>query len=166
MRMPHPGFLILAALAALVPAQSPAASDLVQRGEYLAHIMDCNGCHTPGALKGAPEEDRYLAGSETGFEVPGVGVAYPPNLTPDPETGLGEWSVREIMRAIRQGTRPDGSPLAPPMPWPGYSDLTDRDARALAAFLKTLPPVEHATPPRVADPAEADHPFLTLRIPD
>jgi len=78
--------IISAALAAgslllsvpLAFAQSPT-----QRGEYLATIMDCTGCHTPGTFLGKPEMQRYLGGSEVGFQIPGLGIFYPPNLTPD-----------------------------------------------------------------------------------
>lgn len=155
----------LSAAALLLPLPGAADSDLLERGEYLAHIMDCGGCHTPGILKGEPDHDRYLAGSRIGFHVPGHGVAYPPNLTPDPDTGLAEWSVEDIMRAVRRGERPDGSRVAPPMPWPAYSHLTDEDARALATFIKSLPPVEHDTPARAADIEQATHPFLTVETP-
>jgi mono/diheme cytochrome c family protein len=66
-----------------------AAEDEVARGAYLAAIMDCTGCHTPGALAGQPDFDRLLGGADIGFEIPGLGVFYPPNLTSDRDTGLG-----------------------------------------------------------------------------
>lgn len=166
MRTYHCVLTALAAVAVLVPAGGAADSDLVKRGEYLAHIMDCGGCHTPGMLKGDPDHERYLAGSRIGFHVPGQGVAYPPNLTSDPETGLGDWSVEDIMRAVRRGERPDGSRVAPPMPWPAYSHLTDGDARALAVFIKSLAPVEYDTPARVDDVEHATQPFLTVQSPE
>src|SRR5215213_9764147 len=72
------------------------------RGAYLARIMDCSGCHTPGALKGQPDMSRYLGGADAGFEIPGLGVFYPPNLTSD-ATGMGSWSEDEIIRAVRTG---------------------------------------------------------------
>lgn len=156
---------VLVLLAAALPVPWAAASEPAERGKYLAQIMDCGGCHTPGVLKGKPQHERYLAGSDTGFHVPGFGVSYPPNLTSDPETGLGEWSVEDIMRAVRKGRRPDGTRLSPPMPWRMYSALTDRDARALARYIKQLPAVEHATPEHVDDPDQATSPFLSLRSP-
>jgi mono/diheme cytochrome c family protein len=126
---------------------SIAVSDpLIERGEYLASIMDCTGCHTAGALAGAPDPERYLAGSDIGFQIPGLGVFYPPNLTPDAETGLGKWSEDEIMLAVRGGLRPDGRELVPIMPWPSYSALTDEDAQALVAYLKSLPPMKFQSP--------------------
>ncbi len=102
----------LAATPALVEVDHSAS-----RGEYLARIMDCGGCHTPGALVGKPEPTRSLAGSDIGFHIPDLGYFYPPNLTSDRETGLGAWSDADIIRAVRTGVRPDGRVLAPVMPW-------------------------------------------------
>lgn len=128
-------------------SSSDARADAVRdRGEYLVTIMDCTGCHTPGALVGAPDLDRFLGGAETGFGAPGSGVFYPPNLTPDPETGIGKWSIQEIADAVRSGVRPDGRALFPIMPFPSYSALTDEDAIALATYLKSIPPVKHKAP--------------------
>ena len=109
-----------AALAAALLASAPAAAQQAgnganARGEYLARIMDCGGCHTPGYLMGKPDHGRYLAGSDVGFEVPGAGIFYPPKLTPDRETGLGAWSEAEIIAAVRNGARPDGRALVPIM---------------------------------------------------
>ena len=84
------------------PAQKPSAEQ--KRGAYLAKIMDCGGCHTPGALAGKPDEARSLAGSDIGFGIPGLGVFYPPNLTGDAATGLGKWSAAEIVTAGRRTT--------------------------------------------------------------
>jgi hypothetical protein len=77
---------------------------------------------------------------------PGQGVFVPRNLTPDKATGLGNWTVAQIVTAITTGVRPDGRILAPIMPWRAYSQLTPSDARDIALFLKTLPPVEHKVP--------------------
>src|SRR4051794_17498853 len=135
------------------------------RGEYLATIMDCGGCHTGGALAGQPDPGLHLAGSGIGFGIPGLGVFYPPNLTPDRETGLGTWSEAEIIRAIRTGVRPDGRVLAPVMPWHNYAALSDEDARALAGHLRSLRPVRNPTPPP-AGPGEAPPaPYLTVVAP-
>src|SRR3954468_10387872 len=90
------------------------------RGAYLATIMDCGGCHTGGALAGQPDPKLHLADSSIGFGIPGLGVFYPPNLTPDRDTGLGAWSEADIVRAVRTGVRPDGRVLAPVMPWHNY----------------------------------------------
>lgn len=66
-------------LAAVKPAIS---QDQITRGEYLATIMDCGGCHTAGALVGKPDPARYLAGSQVGFQIPGLGIFYPPTSRP------------------------------------------------------------------------------------
>ena len=116
------------------------------RGKYLVAIAGCNDCHTPGYFFGKPEMDRYLGGSEVGFEIPGLGVFHGPNLTPDPTTGLGNWSVGQIVTALQTGKRPDGRELAPIMPWRAFANLTKDDATAIAVFLKSLPPVKNKVP--------------------
>lgn len=159
-------FAPLAAVAALAALAWPALADAEQdRGAYLARIMDCGGCHTPSGPDMAPDATRLLAGGAFGFGMPGLGVFYPPNLTPDVETGLGGWSEAEIVAAIRTGVRPDGRALAPIMPWRSYAALTDDDAVALARFLKALPPVANAVPAPVADDAPAPAPYLAMVMP-
>jgi mono/diheme cytochrome c family protein len=124
-----------------------SASDPVARGRYLTTVAGCNDCHTPGGLYGAPDSTRLLSGSEVGWT--GFwGTTFARNLTPD-STGLAAWSEEDIVRALRQGQRPDGSPILPPMPWPAYANLTDEDARAIAAFLKSIPAVNHPVPDRL-----------------
>lgn len=152
------------ALAACVAATANA-DDLIKRGEYLSRIMDCGGCHTGGALTGRPDPSLHLAGSEIGFGVPGLGIFYPPNLTPDPETGLGAWTEAEIVQAVRTGVRPDGRVLAPVMPWQSYAALTDADARALATYLKSIKPVRRAVPPLTGPGQPAPAPYLTVAAP-
>lgn len=122
------------------------AGDRIERGRYLVQFGGCNDCHTPGYFFGKPDASRYLAGSEVGFEISNVGVFYGPNLTPDVETGLGGWSEAEIVAAIQTGKRPDGRELAPIMPWPAFAKLTAEDAAAIAAYLKSLPPVKNKVP--------------------
>lgn len=125
---------------------TPPAGDPVKRGEYLVTLMACADCHTPGALIGKPDATRNLGGSDVGFFVPDVGTFYGPNLTPDKDTGLGNWSEADIVKALRTGTRPDGRGLAPMMPWMAYAKLTDEDAAAIAAYLKTVPAVSNKAP--------------------
>jgi len=90
--------------------------------------------------------NRYLGGSDVGFEIPGLGVFHGPNLTPDPETGLGNWSIGQIVTTLQTGKRPDGRELAPSMPWRAFASLTKDDATAIAVFLKSLPPVKNKVP--------------------
>jgi len=156
---------ILAILTTAAFLTSPAhAEDAVTRGAYLARIMDCGGCHTPGAFTGQPNPAMALAGADVGFAVPGLGVFYPPNLTPDPETGLGKWSEAEIVTAVRTGMRPDGRELVV-MPWRSYAALTDEDAGALAAYLKSMAPVANHVPSPIGANEKAPHPYLTVMMP-
>ena len=127
----------------------PSEADQVARGYYLATITGCNDCHTPGYFYGAPDTTRRLSGSELGWKGP-WGVSYARNLTPEPHTGIGAWSETDIVTAIKTGKRPDGTMLLPPMPWPDFAALTDEDATAIAKYLKTLTPVMHKMPDRVA----------------
>jgi mono/diheme cytochrome c family protein len=124
-------------------AEAPAR--LVERGRHLALVTGCNDCHTPGGMFGAPDGQRALSGSELGWRGP-WGVSYPRNLTPDTETGIANWSADQIVTAIRTGQRPNGTTIAPPMPWPSYAALSDEEAYAIAAYVKSLPPVYHRAP--------------------
>jgi mono/diheme cytochrome c family protein len=159
--------LVFGVLAATAMAANPAmAQEKAKRGEYLATIMDCGGCHTPGALTGKPDMARHLGGSEVGFQIPGMGIFYPPNLTPDRETGIGAWSEADIIKAVRTGARPDGRMLAPVMPYHNYARLTDADAQALAGYLKKLPPVRHQAPAMRGPSEAATAPYLTVKMPN
>jgi len=165
MRIAYKASLIAVAGFVLCMAAGVAGAAEPSRGEYLSRIMDCTGCHTPGALAGKPDMARFLGGSDIGFELPGLGVFYPPNLTPHPDAEISTWSVDDIVRAVRTGERPDGRILAPIMPWHSYGALSDEDARALADFLKTLPPVAHATPAPVGPGEKPPLPYLTVVAP-
>jgi mono/diheme cytochrome c family protein len=123
-----------------------AGREQVQRGKYLVTLGLCTDCHTPGYFFGKPDLARFLGGSEVGFHIPDLGVFHGPNLTPDKDTGIGHWSADDIVRAIQTGTRPDGRILAPIMPWHAFAELTKQDAQAIAAFLKSLPPVSNKVP--------------------
>jgi mono/diheme cytochrome c family protein len=136
---------IVARARAALPVQA-ADQEQVERGRYLVTLGGCTDCHTPGHFLGKPDMARQLGGSEVGSEVPGLGVFYGPNLTPDKETGLGNWSVADIVKAIRTGVRPDGRALVPIMPWQAYAKLTQSDAEAIAAYLKSLPAVRNQVP--------------------
>jgi hypothetical protein len=81
-----------------------------------------------------------------GFEIPGVGVVVGPNVTPDKETGIGGWSLEQIVTALQTGQRPDGRVLAPIMPWQAFAHLTKGDAMAIAAFLQSVKPVKNKIP--------------------
>ena len=142
--------LCLPALAAVAISYAAAAASAeesqIERGEYLVTIASCNDCHTPGYFLGKPDFSRTLAGSEVGFTIPGLGAFVGRNLTPDKETGLGNWTDDQIISAITAGIRPDARRLAPIMPWQGLSHLSSDDAHAIVAYLRSLPPVKNAVP--------------------
>jgi mono/diheme cytochrome c family protein len=105
---------------------------------------------------------RYLAGGDVGFEMPGLGIFYPPNITRD-ETGIGSWTEEQIIAAVRTGVRPDGRQLVPIMPYHQYAALTDEDAQALARFLKTgTNPVSNEVPDPVAPGGKAPSFYMTV----
>ena len=104
---------------------SPANRDMVERGQYLVQLLGCGACHTDGALIGAPDANRLLAGSRVGIaytsplEHRNPGVIYPANLTPDMETGIGGLSNEQIANAIRAGVGGHGTDRLETMPWQG-----------------------------------------------
>jgi mono/diheme cytochrome c family protein len=158
--------LALAMLAAAgLGAADARADSMVARGKYLVGIMDCTGCHSTGALTGKPEPAAFLAGSDIGFQIPGLGIFYPPNLTPDVQTGLGAWSEQDIATALRTGVRPDGRELAPAMPWRSYATLSDADVEAVAEYLKSLPAVSHAVPALTGESEQPPAPYFTVVMP-
>ncbi len=116
---------VAATLAATFIASAALADDAqIARGKYLVTTNGCNDCHTPGYFFGKPDPARYLGGSDVGFEIPGVGVFYGPNITPDPETGIGRWSTDQIIAALQTGVRPDGRHLVPIMPYHAFASFT------------------------------------------
>jgi mono/diheme cytochrome c family protein len=141
-----------------------AAETQVDRGKYLVTITGCNDCHTPGALLGKPDFSRTLGGSDVGFGIPGVGTFVGQNLTPDKETGLGNWTTDQIIAAITKGERPDGRKLFPVMPWPALASLTADDAQAIVAYLQSLPPVKNAVPGPFG-PKDVPSTFVSVVIP-
>jgi mono/diheme cytochrome c family protein len=118
-----------------------------ERGRYLVHAMQCPLCHTPiSAETGAYDTVYFLAGGMRVSAYP-WGVWYSRNLTPDDATGLGRWSEAEIVEAITRGVSRDGRRLDPmAMPWPWFSRLRPSDAAAIAAYLRSLPPVANRVP--------------------
>jgi len=141
------GFALAAAAAlGVMLAGARAADPQIERGKYLASFGGCMDCHTPGYFFGKPDMARHLGGSEVGFELPGLGVFHGPNLTPDKETGLGNWTNEQVVKALQEGVRPDGRMLAPIMPWRALASLTKEDALAIVAYLKSLPPVRNKVP--------------------
>lgn len=126
-------------------AEPPKAdAKLVQRGEYLTKVLGCPYCHMPMGPQG-PDFTRPFAG---GLEVPEkFGTWRAPNITPHKGTGIGEWTDEQIIAAIREGKRPDGRQLYPIMPYLNYNRMTDADAKAIVAYLRTVPAVENVVEP-------------------
>ncbi len=120
-----------------VPAEL-ANTDVVKRGEYLAHAADCMVCHT------APGGKDYAGG--LAFPLP-FGTLYSTNITPDKETGIGDYSDQDFLNAVQRGIRRDGARLYPAMPFTSYGYMTDKDALAIKAYLFSLPPVHAPNPP-------------------
>ena len=155
----------LLASALLTIATTHAQADVsVKRGEYLSHIMDCGGCHNTGAFTPKPNLETPLSGSDIGFEIPGLGVFYPPNLTPDKKTGLGTWTDEQIIAAMTQGKAPDGRELAPVMPWHAFATLTPDDQKAIVAFLRSIPAVSNKVPGPFG-PSEKPTSFILRVVP-
>jgi mono/diheme cytochrome c family protein len=140
--------LALASAAVALPLGAAHAADAkaIARGKYLVGAGSCTDCHTPGHFLGKPDMTKFLGGSDVGFAIPGLGVFVAPNLTPDKDTGLGDWTAEQIATAVTTGKTPDGRILAPPMPWRNYAVLTKADALAIAAYLKSLPPLRNQVP--------------------
>jgi mono/diheme cytochrome c family protein len=131
-----------AVLVSILQVGGAAAETLLERGRYLmSAISACGNCHTPRGPDGQLIAGRELAG---GMEFRDeMFVARAANLTPDPETGIGRWSDAQIARAIREGIRPDGRVIGPPMPIDLYRGIADRDLRAIIAYLRQVPAVHN-----------------------
>jgi mono/diheme cytochrome c family protein len=119
----------------LLPVLSlAAAADTVSQGAYLANAAGCEGCHTDREHGGQP----YAGGRALATP---FGTFYSPNITPDPQSGIGRWTDEQFLRALRDGVRPDGANYFPVFPYPSFTNITDADALAIKAYLFSLPAV-------------------------
>jgi mono/diheme cytochrome c family protein len=130
-----------AAMLAVGSGIAQAASDgqdfaRIARGRYLATVADCAACHTD------PDENLPFAGGRA-IQTPFGSVAAA-NITPDRQTGIGDWSDAQFDAAVRQGKMPDGRRLYPAMPFVYYTRMSPADVAAIRAYLNTLEPVHHA----------------------
>jgi mono/diheme cytochrome c family protein len=119
-----------------------------ERGSYLVNaVMACDGCHTPRTGKSLDMSRRFSGGSqvweEKAYTVRGS------NITPDVETGIGSWSAEDFKKALVDGHRPNGIPLAPQMPFPFYKIMTPGDLDAVTAYVRGLKPIRNVVPPPV-----------------
>ena len=145
---------------------SALAENPFERGAYLVRgIAACGNCHTP---KG-PEGDL------PGMEMAGMiyrdsegNVIYElPNITPDVETGVGGWTDGQLVAAIRDGIRPDGSVMQGIMPFELYRDMSDADVRAIVAYIRSVPAVRNEIPrPELGEPAPAEQPVPERTVAD
>jgi mono/diheme cytochrome c family protein len=117
---------------AKAPAADPA---VVARGAYVVALAGCKACHSPMNDAAKP----FAGGLEV--TMPDGGVWRTPNITPDRNSGIGNWSDTQIVTALRRGVRPDNSKLLPVMPYPYYHRMTDSDAKAVVTFLRTQRPI-------------------------
>ena len=128
-------------VATLLPARAIDIQDfdLIQRGKYLADIGDCGACHT------LPGSGAMLAGGRP-IETP-FGTLLAPNITPDPETGIGAWIDDEFINSLTKGTGRNGAHLYPAMPYTYMTRITREDALAIHAYLNTIPAVHNPVQP-------------------
>jgi mono/diheme cytochrome c family protein len=170
---------LIAAALALFPMLVVADEAEIARGSYLVTTAGCNDCHTP-LVPGAngPERDmtRMLSGHPEQLVMPPLptrpeapwetvasttftawsgpwGVSFTANLTPDPETGLGRWTLQNFKDTIRTGRHLGrGRPILPPMPIPMYKHFSDQDLDAIFAYLQSIPPVKNRVPEPLPPP--------------
>ncbi len=122
-------------------AVSAPAETLVERGAYLVKgIGTCSNCHTP---KDGPMKGKYMAGGNSYGGKKAPFTSYASNITQDRETGIGGWTDQQIIDAIRDGRRPDGTIIGPPMAIELYRNISDSDVKAIVAYLRTVKPVKH-----------------------
>lgn len=173
----------VASVGARTGGGGPAAqvdADRVARGGYLVRFGSCHDCHTPHKMgPNGPEPDmtRALsghpsdlvmppppvlkgpwawagAGTNTAFAGP-WGVSFTANLTPDKETGLGNWTEEMFLMALRTGRHEGkGRPILPPMPYRYVGSLSDEDLKAVFAYLRSLPAVRNRVPAPIDPPEE------------
>ncbi len=155
---------------AFLERQSPQQQVRIAHGRYLVQITGCAACHTEQALVGEPDPQRELAGSHLGIAYTNPmregfpGVAYPANLTPDPATGLGNWTDAQIAAAIRAGSLNGEPGHLVVMSWPLYQHMTDDDVAAVVAYLRSIPAIANAIPPRVPPGTRASTSYVYFGV--
>jgi mono/diheme cytochrome c family protein len=122
----------------------PSQTDPVAYGKYLVDVIGCYECHSASPIRAnklEPEKSKGYMGGGSKFRGLGNRRIYGANLTFDPETGIGKWTERDFVRAVKEGVRNDNSVLRFPMPM--FPDLTDAEAAAIFAYLKTVPVIKN-----------------------
>src|SRR6478752_280050 len=131
-------WLLLCSAFAMGEASAQPSPETIALGKALTIAGDCASCHTADPAK-------PFAGGKR-IDTPFGGI-YPPNLTPDRDTGLGAWSDDDFYRALRYGVAPNGSRYYPAFPYPNFTKLIRDDILAIRAYLATLAPVRNSVPP-------------------
>lgn len=146
MSIPFLHLIIAVSLYASAPAVAADEARLLERGTYLVEgIGACGNCHFPRDESGRPLRELGFSGGMR-FDEPHFGVAYAANITPDIDSGIGRWSDEEIGIAIREGRRPDGSFVGPPMPVEFYREMSDEDLAAIVSYVRSQPAVANIVP--------------------
>jgi mono/diheme cytochrome c family protein len=133
------GFWVLTKPAPITLADLPAHQANAANGEVLFHAAGCHSCHLPTADS---KIDQILPAGGTAFKTP-VGTLYPANLTPDPETGIGQWSTADFVNAVQHGIGKSGNHLIPAFPYTSYARMKVEDVLDIKAYLDTLPPTKN-----------------------
>src|SRR3954470_14157770 len=140
------------------PKQAPPAAfkvlmtpKRIARGKYLfTQLADCDSCHSQRDfthVAGPVVPSGRGRGNNMSLWIPALpGAVVASNITPDPETGIGNWTDGEKIRAIREGIGRDGRTLFPMMPYNLYRKMSDEDVEALVAYMNTIPPVKNSLP--------------------
>ena len=142
----------------------------VARGKYLVELLGCGACHTDGSLEGIPNTDLALAGSDIGiaFANPlgneNPGIVFPPNITPDKDTGIGLWSDKQIARAIRVGIGRHARRRIAVMPWKGYTKMTEEDLTAIVGYLRSISPIHHQVPNEIEPGQKTNESFVYFGV--
>lgn len=127
-------------LAAATVLHAGPDEELVKRGEYNLRAAGCVSCHTAKS-----DDAPFLAGGRA-IDSP-FGTFYGPNITPDPETGIGDWSADDLVRALQQGRGPDGRHYYPALPYTSYTRMKREDIEAIWAYLQSIEPVRKENRP-------------------
>jgi mono/diheme cytochrome c family protein len=136
-------FAVISFAAFVAAFGSASAQTPVERGRYLVEgILTCGNCHSPRGPGGVVDTTKLYSGGPQEWDTPAFKVKGS-NITPDRESGIGNWSAADVKRAIQDGMRPNGVPLAPIMPFAFYKVFTTSDIDAVIAYLRSTPAVRN-----------------------